>query len=288
MKRRAFLRYSLMFVGSCFAACSQSNSSNQSIPKLTLAITDVREEEDLKALYEAFRSVLSETLKTEIEFFPVESYTNPAIALKSGDLDLAFTGPSEYVIISSRTNAIPILSMTRPEYRSVLVVPAGSPIKRTADLKDKTIAMKSVGSTSGHLGPTKLLLDGGLDPKTDVNIVFLGEEGAIEALRNGEVDAWGGSGIVYDQELQDETDAFSMLVEGPPLPNDVFVASSGVELAVIEQIKERMLANKTELVAAISRYETRYTGSELVIAKDEDYDPIREVYTAIGQGDFIF
>lgn len=289
MKRRMFLRYSALFLAGCTTAHTTSRPSPQGqvTTKLRFAVTDVKGLKELQNDYETLRVSLGKALQTEVEFFPVDNYTAATVALKQGQVDFALAGPSEYIVITSRTNAVPVVAITRPEYHSLIAVPAGSPIKTVKDLKGKAIALSDIGSTSGHLGPTKLLLEAGLNPQTDVDLHMLGDRGSVDAIKTGKVTAWGGSATDYKTFLQAAEQPFSVLVQGPPLPSDVFIASSSVDPARIEQLRERMLANQALLVEAIAQHQSKYQGSQLVLAKDEDYDPIREVYQAIGQGEFI-
>jgi phosphonate transport system substrate-binding protein len=298
MKRRNFLWYSTLFLTGCTAASTtsgrlvlpsqqESSLAQSSLPKLRFAVTDVKGLEELQEDYGSLRVALTEALQTEVEFFPVETYTAAAIALKQGEVELALAGPSEYVVITSRTNAVPVVAITRRNYHSIIAVPADSPIKTVAALKGKAIAMSDIGSTSGHLGPTNLLIEAGLDPQTDVEMQMLGDMGSIEAIKQGKVDAWGGSAVDYQDFLQDTANSFPVLIKGPPLPSDVFIASSSVAPALVDVIRERMLTNQQQLVTAIAQHHSKYEGSQLILAKDEDYDPIRAVYQAIGQGDFV-
>ncbi|MBD2156857.1 PhnD/SsuA/transferrin family substrate-binding protein [Leptolyngbya sp. FACHB-16] len=289
MKRRHFLWYSaLVFTGCTAATTTSKQSPSQPLPtKLRFAVTDVKGLEKLQAEYESLRVALAMALETEVEFFPVENYTTAAIGLKQGTVELALAGPSEYVVITSRTNAVPVVGITRPNYRSIIATSASSLIKTVVDLKGKTIAMSDIGSTSGHLGPTKLLIDAGIDPQTDIQVQMLGDEGSVEALKQGKVDAWGGSAVDYKDFLESTTNTFPVLIEGSPLPNDIFIASSSLDAAVIHVMRERMLVNQQQLVEAIAQHHTKYKGSQLTLAKDEDYDLVRDVYLAVGQGDFV-
>lgn len=296
MKRRHFLWYSLLLIGSCQAATNQSsnsssNSESGSMPeKLRFTITEVHKIEDLQRDYGALRTVLEEVLGKKIEFVTVESYTAAAASLQSDRIDLVLTGPSEYVVIRARTNASPVIAITRPNYRTVIAVNKNSKIKSVAELKSKKIALWEVGSTSGYLGPTKLLIDAGLDPKSDLKIMLMGSKG-LPALKNGEIDAWGGSEVKYEKFLQDnglsEND-LPPIVRGPVLPSDLFVVSSKFDRALIAEISDKMVKNQNKLLQSLlSVEEGKYKGSQLVPALDSDYDMIREVYKAIGQGSFV-
>ncbi len=279
---------SALFLTSLIVACSRSSEPPVAeLPAIQLAVTDVVGLDNLKAEYEEFRLALADALETEVEFYPVENSAAATIALKQGDIDLALAGPSEYIVITARTNAVPVIAVTRPDYRSVIAVPVESEIISIADLKGKTIAMSDIGSTSGHLGPTYVLIEGGIDPQTDIKVRMLGDEGSAAALKAGEVDAWGGSATDYAELLDDEAGTFRLLVEGFQLPSDLIIASSSVDPTTIELIKERLFAHEQQITSAIATHERKYVGSTLEPASDADYNSIRAVYQMIGQGEFV-
>src|SRR5712671_1156082 len=63
-----------------------------------------------------------------------------------------------------------------------------SPIKKIADLKDKTVGISVIGG--GTYGPFAMLLQkNGVDPKTDIKLVEVGFAVSEDALRQGRVDA---------------------------------------------------------------------------------------------------
>jgi phosphonate transport system substrate-binding protein len=290
MKRRNFLWYSLLFVAGCTAGTNSPTGGGSSPEALRLAVTDVQGKEDLDRDYGPFKQALEEVLERPIEFFPVDSYTEAVPALQLGLVDLVLTGPSEYVLIRTRTNAVPLTGITRPNYHAAIAVSSKSNIKSLAELKGKTIAMVKVGSTSGHLGPTKLLLEAGLNPKSDYKVEMLGREGSLEALKNGEVDAWGGPWLDYQRLVAalDLESEFPLLKKGPALPNDVFVASSKLNSNLTDEIRSRMVENQKKLIEAlaIAPANNKFKTSEMIAADDSDYNMIREVYEALGQGQF--
>ncbi|WP_202220912.1 phosphate/phosphite/phosphonate ABC transporter substrate-binding protein [Okeania sp. KiyG1] len=291
MKRRNFIGYTLLFITSCTA--TTNNTNNSQIPeKLRFAVTDVVDEEKLRRDYEPFRAALEEVLAKKIEFFPVESFAMAAAALELNQVDLLLAGPSEYVVINARTNAIPLIGVTRPNYRAVIAVPAGSPIKSAAQLQGKTLALSDIGSTSGHIGPTKLLMEAGLDPKSGLKILMLGDEGSLETFRQGKVDAWGGSAIDYLYLLQTEGASekdFPIIAKTALLPSDVIIASSNLDSQLIQEYQNLIVNSQDKLIAALVEGEStkKYQGSSLVAANEANYDIIRDVYQAIGEGDLI-
>ncbi|HEY9636251.1 MAG TPA: PhnD/SsuA/transferrin family substrate-binding protein [Coleofasciculaceae cyanobacterium] len=296
MKRRYFINYSLLLIAGCTAATSNPNSGSSkadaghSLEKLRFTVTDIQDLQELKRNYGTFQTVLEQVLGKTIEFIPFESYIAAAAALQSDQLDLALTGPSEYVVMNARTNTVPIIAITRPNYHSLICVSTNSTIESVRQLKGKKLAMWKVGSTSGHVGATKLVIDAGLNPNSDLEIIMLGNQG-LPALQKGEVDAWGGSSARYTEFLKDKglpERALPLIAKGPLLPNDLFVASSKLDSEFVKEISDRMVKNQDKLLQSLlSVKEGKYQGSKLVPAKDADYNLVREVYKAIGQGRFV-
>ncbi|WP_175551152.1 phosphate/phosphite/phosphonate ABC transporter substrate-binding protein [Spirulina major] len=239
------------------------------------------------ANYSELRAALAQALATEVEFVPVDDQISGAVLLKDGQIDLALVGPSEYVVIQARTNAVSVIGITRPNYRSVLATRAESEVKAIADLKSKTLALSDVGSTSGHLGPIAMLVEAGLDPQQDLTVEMLGDDGSTAALRSGQVEAWGGSFTDYEDMSQAAPEQFVILQRGPLLPSDVLIAGSHIAADVVTAIQAKMLANEAALTTAIATHERKYEGSTLTVMQDQDYDSIRAAYSAIGQGNFL-
>lgn len=84
---------------------------------------------------------------------------------------------------------------------SVIVVPAGSPVRSIADLRGKTVAVGAADSPQATLIPLLHLAEAGLEPGRDLEVRMFdvltgkhgdhigGERDAASALRRGEVDA---------------------------------------------------------------------------------------------------
>jgi len=296
MKRRNFLSYSLLFLAGCSTPITLSNEkkSIDKLDKLRFAVTDVSGLEELEKNYGLFKNSLQETLETNIEFYPVVNYTAAASALLQNQVDLVLAGPSEYVIINSRTKSVPIISLTRLRYRSVIAVRGDSGIKSLDQLKGKTIAVTNLASTASHLGSMQLLIEAGLDPQSDLKVVVLedkthGKE-ALEALNKGEVDAWGVVIYRYDRYLQERgfsQQDFPVIAKGELLPNDVFIANSNLSTEFVNSMGEKMLTHQDKLMEGIIAAESKFKGGNLIPAKDSDYDMIRQVYKAIGQAAYI-
>ncbi|MDJ1185312.1 phosphate/phosphite/phosphonate ABC transporter substrate-binding protein [Roseofilum casamattae] len=294
MKRRNFFEYSLLFAVGCIATnCGRGNSGNRNFPTLLrFTVTDVRTTEELERDYGPFRDVLQEILQTTIELVPVNSQLAAASALQAGQIDLAWAGPSEYVAIRARSQAIPIVSLNRPNYYTTISVRADSGITSLEDLQGKKIDMEEVGANTAHLGGVKVLLDAGLQPAKDFHIVMSAQE-TIGWLRDGKVDAWSSALHTYQAEIVKEGASeadYPIIGRGDNFPGDIFVLGSKFSPEVVEYLQAQMLANTDLLLQGIQAapaLTTKFQDASFALASDRDYDSIREVYRALGQDNYL-
>jgi NitT/TauT family transport system substrate-binding protein len=80
-----------------------------------------------------------------------------------------------------------------------VLVPAGSPIKTGADLKDKNIGVDEIGGTPMSI-TTLVLANANLDPQKDVTWKIYADDLFDEAVKKGEIDAfavWDPFGALY-------------------------------------------------------------------------------------------
>ncbi|MGB0562045.1 MAG: phosphate/phosphite/phosphonate ABC transporter substrate-binding protein [Spirulinaceae cyanobacterium] len=293
LNRRKFLFYSALFAAGC-SATQVTESEQTTLPDpLTFAVTDIAGLEELERDYEAFRAALAEVLQTNIEFFPVDTLFTAASALRSGDLMFAWAGPSEYVAIEARSQAQPLIVLNRPNYYTAIFAQAESGITSLADLESKTIDMWKVGGSTSHIGAVKLLLDAGLDPQTDVEILMSGEDD-LALLTEGQADALARPPHKYERILKEagaSPEDFPIIAQGDNFPGDIFVVSSQIDPAVVELMQSRLLENTETLLQGIQAspeaIATKFKGSSFGAAHDADYDVVREVYQALGSKEYL-
>jgi len=253
------------------------------------AVTDIVGLEELHTEYGAFQKVLSAATGLDIRFFPVSNRTAAVEALKSRKIDLVLTGPAEYIIFETRTNAYPIIGFSRPDYFAALVTMADSGITGVKDLKRKKVVFGDVGSTSKHLAPMQLLRDAGLDPLKDIQAQHVGTNVGWEALKRGDVAAFGMTYsnflVLRDKEKRLEPAAFRVIARGPDLPNDPLLAGAHVDKKLVESVRQAFLNRSQELIQAIltGKDTQKYKGMKfLTRIEDRDYDYVRVMYATIG------
>lgn len=269
------------------AACGDDGTAGAA-EQLRFAVTDIQGLEELQREFGAFVSTFEEASGLDIEFFAVNDRAAAAAALAADRVDIVFTGPAEYVVIRERTGAEPIVAISRPGYRSCIYTRADSEITELADLAGATVAMSDIGSTSGHLGPSQLLVDAGLDPLEDLEVLTVGDT-VHQALVRGDVDAVGIGCHDYEEFMESEDPAdYGVIAEGDPLPPDVLIAHEDLDEETVEQIRTTFTEHWDDLLAAMLEGDDnqKYSDAELVEIEDADYDVVRSMYRAIGVEDF--
>ena len=256
---------------------------------LRFSDTGVEGLEELRLEFEDFRVALEEATGLEVDFQPMSSRTAAATALEYDDLDVLLTGPTEYVVLKDAADALPLVGVTRQEYRPAIYVRADSDAQSIDDLRGAQLITKEVGSTAGHLGPLEMIDGAGIDPNSgEIEVVPLSGT-HIAAFASGDGDALG-TGIDDKGELEElmGADEVRVLAEGDDLPNDLFVARAGLGQECADYLRGALVENQDVLIEAIvnTGENDKYEGSEFVEANDGDYDPIRRAFVAAGFPEF--
>lgn len=257
-----------------------------------LAVTDVEGMERLQLEWGPFKSALEEATGDTFEFFPVNSRTAAAEALRGETVDFVVSGPAEYVVINKLTNATPLIGLGRPDYHCTIVVRADSGINLPTDLKGKKVAFGDIGSTSNMLCPMQVLADYGVDPVNDIEKTHTSRNIAFEALKNGDIDALGMNAGTFVGVRNGQSELpygfFKMIARSGDLPNDMIMVGAHVPVEAGIAVRDAILENKDAIIAGITAHEEndKYVGMDLVAINDSAYDYVRSMYSNAGYPQF--
>lgn len=268
--------------------CSSESSDRAQPETIRLAVTDLQGLEELQREFGAFEEEFEKQSGLTVDFFAVNDRTAAAAALQSDRVDVVFTGPAEYVVIHEKTGAEPIVAIERDGYRSAIYTTVDSGITTLEGLRGKKVAMSDVGSTSGHLGPSQILVDAGLQPGTDVETLTVGDT-VHESLKRGDVEAVGIGYQDYEEFMaEDDPAQYRVLAEGPTLPPDLLMAREGLDEQTVTIIRETFNDHFDVLLPAMleGKDNAKYENAKLVNVTDQDYDEVRSMYQAVGVDDF--
>ncbi|MHC9297431.1 phosphate/phosphite/phosphonate ABC transporter substrate-binding protein [Mycobacterium sp. LTG2003] len=278
----------LLSAAALTVGCSSPSSDSAQPGTVRMAVTDLQGLEELQREFGAFEKEFEKQSGLNLEFFAVNDRTAAAAALEADRVDVVFTGPAEYVVIHERTGAQPIVAIERDGYHSCIYTKADSGITELGQLRGKKVAMSDVGSTSGHLGPSQMLVDAGIQPTSDLEVLTVGDA-VHESLKRGDVAAVGIGYHDYEEFMgTDDPAQYRMLAEGPTLPPDLLMGREGLDEQTVTTIRDTFNEHFDTLLPAMleGKDNAKYENAKLVSVTDTDYDEVRSMYRAVGVDDF--
>jgi phosphonate transport system substrate-binding protein len=139
----------------------------------------------------------------------------------------------------------------------------------------------------------QLFKDHDVDPLKDIAVVHISENVAWEALKRGDVAALGTTYTIFlrlrEREKTLEPGAFRVIARGPDLPNDVLIAGTHVDQAIVETVRRAFETHAQELINATLTGEDnqKYKGMRfLTRIDDSDYAYVRAMYATIGYPEY--
>ena len=255
---------------------------------LRMADTGIEGMGSLASAFGPFAEAFEDVTGIELELFSLANRTAAGNALIYDDVDLVFAGPSEYLLFQRETAVEILFTVERPHYGTSFFVPADSPIRSLEDLRGKRIALKDVGSASGHLLPMLMLREAGLDPERDLQVIMAGDTRAA-ALANGDVAAMGG-GNRDDRLLRqlDPDGEYRVIAKSPILPGDPVLIRGSLPESCRTALAEQLEANADtlwEALVATERNHEKFVDRDSALRFDrtsQDYSLVREAYRAAG------
>ncbi len=184
------------------------------------------EESDYKSLI----SIVEKLTGFEINTIKVTDYNAAVEAMRAGRADIAWYGGKTYIKAAEIADAEAFAAGVRPgeknaSYFTYFVVKADSQIKNFSDVKGKTLALNSIGSTSGDLIPQVELSKISLSTtnKGDLkNVFYAGSHDAcLLSVLNNQADVCGMSSRNFDARLTDGTfkmDQVRIIHRSDPVP----------------------------------------------------------------------
>jgi phosphonate transport system substrate-binding protein len=255
---------------------------------LRMADTGIEGMGDLSEAFGPFAETFEELTGVELALYSLSNRTAAGTALQFDEVELVFAGPSEFVLFQQLAKMDILFSIVRPHYGSSFVVKADSDIQTLADLKGKRVALKDVGSTSGHIFPMMLMAEAGLDPESDAEIIMAGDA-RIQVLINDDVDAMGGGNKDWDAvRKQDPDTEYRLLAQTDTLPGDPVVMRASLPQDCRDALRATLAEHADvlwESLTATERNADKFIERDAYMSFETDpaiYDVVRMAYEVAG------
>ena len=235
--------------------------------------------------YTSLISIVEKLTGFEINTIKVTDYNAAVEAMRAGRADIAWYGGKTYIKAAEIANAEAFAAGVRPgekdaNYFAYFVVKADSQIKDFPDVKGKTLALNSIGSTSGDLIPQVELSKINLSTTNKEhfkNVFYAGSHDAcLLSVLNNKADVCGMSSRNFDARLSDGTfriEQVRIIHRSDPVPPPPLAYSKKISLEDRKKIKKAVLeAHKHGSIGGYGGKMSHY-----IEVKDSDYDLLRDV-----------
>jgi len=217
--------------------------------------------DDTKKAYTPVFAYLAKQLGVEFDLSATTDWAGMAVAMSSGQLDVAWMGPWGYVIANAATGCQAVATAKydeKPLYYAIIIARADlETAKFPDDTKGRSISFADVGSTSGWLIPTYYAKEVWKIMATD-----------FDRNRNAMIEA----GRV-------KPDASKIVWTSAPLPNDAIALPADAPKELMSNV-QKILSDIT-VDQAKTLLPAHYTG--FVAATHATYEPIVKAGIAVGK-----
>jgi phosphonate transport system substrate-binding protein len=244
--------------------------------------------EDTKKAYMPVFAHLAKELGVDFDLVATTDWAGMAVAMGSGQLDVAWMGPWGYIIANNATNCQAVATVKyddKPIYYGIVIArPDLQAAKFPDDTKGKSISFADVGSTSGWLVPTYYAKEvWKIDPKT----YWKYSEGATHAaneiaVSSGQVDMatdFDRNRNAMIESGKVKAGSNKIIWTSAPLPNDAIVLPATASKELSAHVQAILTAITVEQAKTL--LPPHYTG--FVASNHGAYDTIEKAGIAVGK-----
>src|SRR5436190_14290078 len=244
--------------------------------------------EDTKKAYTPVFAHLAKQVGADFDLVATTDWAGMAVAMGSGQLDVAWMGPWGYIIANNATGCQAVATVKyddKPIYFAIIIARPDLPVKTfPQDTRGRSISFADVGSTSGWLIPSYYAQEEWkIDPKTFWKYTDGATHAANEiAVSTGQVDMAtdfdrNRNAMIASGRVKPE--ANKIVWQSAPLPNDAIALPRSASKELSAQVQKVLASITVEEAKAL--LPARYTG--FVPATHASYDSIEKAGLAVGK-----
>lgn len=243
---------------------------------------------DTKKAYTPVFAHLARELGSDFELVATTDWAGMAVAMGSGNLDVAWMGPWGYVLANASTGCQAVATVKyddKPIYHAIIVArPDIQAAAFPADTRGRSMSFADVGSTSGWLIPTYYCKEvWKIDPKSFWKYSEGSTHAANEiAVAAGQVDMatdFDRNRNAMIESGRMKADSNKVIWTSDPLPNDAIAVPKDASKSLMDQVPKILAAITPEQAKAL--LPTHYTG--FVVNSHDGYKSIVHAGIAVGK-----
>ena len=274
------------FVSGCNTNNARSNGttgaekgSKNNPLQVMLVPADGGTEEGTLADFEPIFYAITNQLDIHFDIRVGDSYSSVVEGMINEQVDIAFFGAVTYNQ-AKQAGAAELLAVAETEGKSVyysgIFVRTDSGIEKLADLKGKKIAFGDVNSTSSFNYPMAMLIDGGIDPVSDLSKVFLtgSHTNSLQALDSGKTDAACAAFDSFAKAVQSgqiDPTQIKVIAKSDPIPYPPLAMHTNLDSETKTKLREAF--NQIHTMEGVSQANIRGYGGKKVDRYNANYPP---------------
>ncbi len=233
---------------------------------------------EIQTRFAPLADYLAHYLQAPVQIRVATSYQDHILAIGRDRIDLAFIGPAAYVKLVNTYGPKPILGRLairgKPCFYGYIVVREDSDLNRLSALRGKRFSFGAPESTMGTLVPRDLLLQAGVPPEQLAFFQHLtGHENVALSVLAGAADAGAVKSEIFERY---QPLGLRALARTACISEHLFITRGDLAPAQIERLRNGLLGlTPAEVAKVLAPIQAGVSG--LVPARDEDYDPLRDI-----------
>jgi phosphonate transport system substrate-binding protein len=250
---------------------------------LVLAVHPYLPSTEIQHRFTLLAKYLGKALKRPFVVRVGRDYDEHIDAIGTNTVDIAFLGPSSYVLMVARYGEKPTLARIeiegKPNLSGVIIARTGNPLRGLADLKGKRFAFGDQESTMSALVPRYMLQEAGVPLTALAGYEYLGgHKNVALGVLAGDFDAGAVKKEVFD-ELSPR--GLRILATMPTVSEHLFVARSDMPPEQIEHLRRVLLHLKSDPEGKRIMQSIHKDMTNMVPVNDTDYQSLRSMMHAL-------
>jgi phosphonate transport system substrate-binding protein len=235
---------------------------------------------------------LSDKVGVDFEMVPVDT-NDFEKRFKAGEFAFTHSNSVIYVILRENEGVQLVAAEKRgnfgPRTAGAIIARKGSGIEKLADIRGKRMAFGPMLAPTGYLAEYDLMLAAGINPENDLAHYTIPtgsfkHEKLIYGVLYGKFDV--ATAPVLDLEVMTRegkisADDFVILAQSKPVPYCTFAAAKGADPALVQKVREALLALKATDTAKVEGETVKVMKAAWIDGyeelQDADYNPLREM-----------
>ena len=250
---------------------------------LILAVHPYLPSEEIHKRFTPLAEYLGKQLGRPVQVRVGRDYDQHVEAIGLNSVDIAFMGPSSFVLMGERYGAKPLLARIaikgKPRLSGYIVTSVNSTLRNLGDLRGKRFAFVDPDSTMGTIMPRYVMQQAGIELKTLASYQYLGgHKNVALGVLSGDYDAGAVKSEVYDEMA---SRGLRVLAKLPEVSEHLFVARSDMPDKQVAQLRQALLQLQGEADGVVIMRAMNKDMTAMVPVVDADYDNLRKIQRTV-------